>query len=249
MPRTVSVEDITKEHIIFNNGLHDKTFTNLFDKESISGLPRGFVKICYSISRPLIDFAVSSFICLGSLPVIALFVIIIKLTSKGPAFFLQDMVGLNGRVFKIIRLRTMHMDSQDESDVVGKTRNDDRVTTIGRFLRKTQMDELPQLFNVMKGDMSFIGPRPERPVFAEKFAIEIPGYSKRLTVKPGITGLAQCYYKYDQSTSDVCRKLRFDIYYINRKGWQMDLKITLLTIFKILFSVNGYMVKTDKSLT
>jgi lipopolysaccharide/colanic/teichoic acid biosynthesis glycosyltransferase len=114
-------------------------------------------------------------------------------------------------------------------------KNDSRITTFGKFLRKTHIDELPQLINVIKGDMSIVGPRPERPFFVSKFKDDIPGYTKRLSIKPGITGLAQCYHKYDETIRDVQNKLRYDILYIKRMCWSLDLKILLLTLRMSLF--------------
>ena len=204
-----------------------------------NSLLRNLTRRFYATSRPVIDIVVSS-ICLSlALPVIIFFGIVIKLTSKGPMFYTQERVGKDGSLFEIIKLRTMVADSESENGAVWAKNNDNRVTIIGRFLRKTHLDELPQLVNVIKGEMSIIGPRPERPVFVERFKKEIPGYDKRLNVKPGITGMAQCYYKYDESIQDVCRKLRYDLTYVKNMGWLLDLKIIALTAIVSFVKANG----------
>jgi lipopolysaccharide/colanic/teichoic acid biosynthesis glycosyltransferase len=124
----------------------------------------------------------------------------------------------------------MHADAELQTGPVWTKKNDSRITTIGRFLRKTHIDELPQLINVLKGDMSIIGPRPERPHFVEMLNDEIHGYTRRLAVKPGITGLAQCYCKYDETITDVRRKLRYDVLYIKNKCWTLDVQIIWRTL-------------------
>ncbi len=156
--------------------------------------------------------------------------VIIKLSSPGPTFYTQERVGKNGCLFKIIKFRTMFIDAESQIGPVWVKKNDKRITTIGKFLRRTHIDELPQLINVIKGDMSIIGPRPERPFFVNKFKDNIPGYMERLSVKPGITGLAQCSCKYDETIRDVQKKLRYDMLYIKRICWMLDLKILLLTL-------------------
>ena len=235
-----TLENAPAKHGEINDVFQRDIHFSFSAKKIIPDIQSRFVGKCYAISRPLIDLTVSSLILLWSLPAILVAGVIIKLTSKGNVFYIQERVGLNGHVFKIIKLRSMLVDSEDNSGAVWARNKDDRVTKIGRFLRKTHMDELPQLLNMLKGDMSLIGPRPERPVFVDKFVEKIPGYRKRLSVKPGITGLAQCYYKYDENTRDVCRKLRYDILYINKKGWLLDLRVTFLTICKMFFKVNGH---------
>jgi lipopolysaccharide/colanic/teichoic acid biosynthesis glycosyltransferase len=154
----------------------------------------------------------------------------IKLTSQGHVFYTQVRVGKDGRLFHIIKFRTMHADAEFQTGPVWTMKNDSRITTIGKFLRETHIDELPQLINVLKGDMSIIGPRPERPHFVEMLNDEIHGYTRRLAVKPGITGLAQCYCKYDETISDVKSKLRYDVLYIKNKCWMLDMQIIWRTL-------------------
>jgi lipopolysaccharide/colanic/teichoic acid biosynthesis glycosyltransferase len=124
----------------------------------------------------------------------------------------------------------MYTDAEHHTGPVWAMKGDNRITRVGRLLRGTHMDELPQLINVLRGEMSIIGPRPERPFFADKFKDEIHGYTRRLSVKPGITGLAQCYHKYDETIDNVKRKLRYDVLYIKKMCWMLDMKILWKTI-------------------
>ncbi|MGR3317107.1 MAG: sugar transferase [Candidatus Anammoxibacter sp.] len=197
------------------------------------------IKAGYNFIRPALDLVTSAAFLLAAMPLILVSGLIIKLTSRGPMFYTQERVGKDGRVFRIIKLRSMRVDSESQTGPVWAKENDSRVTTFGKFLRKTHMDELPQLINVIKGDMSLIGPRPERPVFAERLKVEVPGYANRLVVKPGLTGLAQCYYKYDEGVRDVCRKLRYDMIYIKKKCLLLDVKILALTFVVSFVRANG----------
>jgi lipopolysaccharide/colanic/teichoic acid biosynthesis glycosyltransferase len=167
-------------------------------------------------------------------PIVGLLALLVKLTSRGPAFYLQERVGKDGRVFKIVKLRTMVQNAEADTGPVWASANDPRETALGRILRRTHLDELPQLWNVLKGDMSLIGPRPERPVFVEKFRREIPNYTARLAVRPGITGWAQVNHVYDQTVEDVRRKVQYDCEYIDRMGWGIDLKIMVATAKRML---------------
>ena len=194
----------------------------------------------YLLINPLLDRITSTVGLLIVSPAILVAGMIIKLTSPGPVFYTQERVGKNGRLFKIIKFRTMCVNAESQGGPVWAKKNDLRITTFGKFLRKTHIDELPQLINVIKGEMGIVGPRPERPFFVSKFKDDIPGYTKRLSVKPGITGLAQCYHKYDETISDVQNKLRYDILYIKRMCWSLDLKILLITLRVSLF---GEMMK------
>jgi lipopolysaccharide/colanic/teichoic acid biosynthesis glycosyltransferase len=156
--------------------------------------------------------------------------IVIKITSSGPVLYTQARVGKDGRLFNIIKFRTMHADAEAQTGPVWTKKNDSRITTIGKFLRETHIDELPQLINILKGDMSIIGPRPERPHFVEMLNDKIHGYSRRLAVKPGITGLAQCYREADEAIRDVKRKLRYDVLYIEKMCLMLDLVILWRTL-------------------
>jgi lipopolysaccharide/colanic/teichoic acid biosynthesis glycosyltransferase len=169
-----------------------------------------------------------------SAPITFLLALLVRLTSRGPAFYLQERVGKDGRTFKIIKLRTMVVNAEETTGPVWAATDDPRETWLGRILRRTHLDELPQLWNVLRGDMSLIGPRPERPFFVEKFQREVPGYVERLRVRPGITGWAQVNHDYDQSVEDVHRKLAYDREYIERMGWGMDAAILVATAKRML---------------
>ncbi len=171
-------------------------------------------------------------------PVIMLLGIIVRLTSRGPALYTQERVGKGGKVFRIYKLRTMRTDAEADGPVWAKEA-DPRVTPVGKFLRKTHLDELPQLWNVLRGDMSLVGPRPERPCFVEKLRANVPLYAARLAVKPGITGLAQVKHGYDRTIEDVQVKLGYDLEYIKRACLLLDLHILALTAAKILSGRSG----------
>ena len=166
--------------------------------------------------------------------IIGICAILIKASSPGPVFYRHARVGRDGRHFTFAKLRTMIPDAEADTGPVWATENDPRVTRIGRILRMTRLDELPQLLHVLTGQMSLIGPRPERPVIAERLKQEIPLYETRLIVRPGITGWAQINHKYDSSTQDVIEKLRYDLYYIRNLSLGLDLQIILHTIGVVL---------------
>ena len=189
------------------------------------GLLIRFLRRRYHRLRPLADYCISFMGLLIASPMFLVIGMIIKVTSPGSVFYRQSRMGRNGRLFNIIKFRTMCVDAESQTGPVWAKKNDARITSFGRFLRKTHMDELPQLINVLKGDMSIIGPRPERPFFSEIFKDEIDGYTRRLSVKPGITGLAQCYHRYDETIRDVKKKLRYDVLYIKRMCWMLDMRI------------------------
>ena len=180
-----------------------------------------------------VDFALALVFAALVLPFIILASIAIKLDSRGPIFFRQRRVGKNGRIFRMLKLRTMVREAESRSGPVWATEGDPRVTRVGRFLRATHLDELPQLLNVLKGDMSLVGPRPERPVFVRIFNEAIANYGKRHTVRPGITGLAQVHRKYDETIGDVRRKLAFDLFYIRRMCWAVDVRILWSTMGRV----------------
>jgi len=164
-----------------------------------------------------------------SLPILLVAAILIKLTSKGPIIFSQTRVGFQGQPFKLYKLRTMRLNAEPEGAKWAQS-NDERIFPFGHFLRKTRIDELPQCWNIFKGEMSLIGPRPERPEFTSQLAKEIPYYDLRHIVKPGLTGWAQVCYRYGSSTEDALRKLQFDLYYIKNYSLLLDLNILLRTI-------------------
>jgi exopolysaccharide biosynthesis polyprenyl glycosylphosphotransferase len=168
-------------------------------------------------------------------PLLLATAILIKLDSKGSAFYKQPRVGLFNKEFEVIKFRSMSTDAE-ENGAQWATQNDARVTRIGKFIRKTRIDELPQLINVLKGEMSLIGPRPEREIFIEELEKAIPYYRFRHSVRPGITGLAQVKYPYGCSIEDAQWKHRYDLHYIKHQSSWMDVKISLLTLTTILFA-------------
>lgn len=190
--------------------------------------------------KRLLDIIVSFVILLISLPITLITAIAIKLDSEGPVFFKQERMGQNGQIFNMIKFRSMRNDAEKLTGPVWSQKNDPRVTRVGRIIRKLRIDEIPQFINVLKGDMSVVGPRPERPYFVEKLSKEIPYYKRRLKVRPGITGWAQVKHKYDESIEDVKIKLRYDLFYIENMSIRMDLKILFRTIFVVLFGKGHY---------
>lgn len=190
--------------------------------------------------KRIMDIVLSIIILIFTLPLTILTAIAIKLDSEGPVFFVQERMGQNGKIFKMIKFRSMRKDAEKHTGPVWSQKDDPRVTRVGKIIRKLRIDEIPQFINVLKGDMSIVGPRPERPYFVEKLSKEIPYYKRRLRVRPGITGWAQVKHKYDESIEDVKIKLRYDLFYIENMSIRMDLKILLRTIFVVMFGKGHY---------
>lgn len=184
----------------------------------------------------LMDISLSVVVLLTTLPLLVLGALAVKLTSRGPVLYRQTRVGLNEVPYEILKLRTMQQDAEKETGaVMAIPGRDPRVTAVGRFLRRTRIDELPQLFNVLKGDMSLIGPRPERPEFVAQFKEELPYYRLRFAVKPGLTGWAQVNAGYASNQDQTLVKLQFDLYYIQEASLLLDLQILLKTAQTIFF--------------
>jgi sugar transferase (PEP-CTERM system associated) len=190
-----------------------------------------------AVKRTL-DVVVSVLFLVLFSPVLAVTALLIKLDSRGPVFFTQDRVGLDGRVFKVVKLRSMRVDAEEDGIPRWASQDDDRVTRVGRFIRLTRIDELPQIINVLKGDMSFIGPRPERPFFVEQIRKEVPFYDLRHRVRPGITGWAQVSYRYGASMDDAKKKLAYDLYYVKNGDTLLDLAILIQTV-RVIFFAHG----------
>ncbi|MFQ5798066.1 MAG: sugar transferase, partial [Bacteroidota bacterium] len=186
-----------------------------------------------SVKR-LIDITVSLFVLILTLPFSLLIALAIKVDSQGPVFYNQERVGKAGRLFRIMKFRSMFREAEQYSGPVWANKRDPRITRIGRVIRKLRLDEIPQFINVLAGDMSFVGPRPERPYFVEKFSREVPLYARRLKVRPGITGWAQVKHKYDETLEDVKKKVWYDLFYIENMSLRMDFKILLNTVYVIL---------------
>lgn len=192
----------------------------------------------YLFEKRIFDIVVSLFIILLTLPVSLAIALAIKLTSQGPIFFVQERVGLNGRLFRMLKFRTMRVGTREDGDTLWTCANDPRRTSIGVFLRKTNLDELPQFINVLKGDMSIVGPRPERPHFVEKFLEEFDRYNFRHTFKAGITGWAQVNgWRGDTS---IAKRVEYDLYYLRNWSLTFDLQIITMTLFQIFNSKNAY---------
>lgn len=189
----------------------------------------------YAQAKPHFDRVVALLLMALFAPVIAFCALLVKLTSRGPAFYSQERVGENGRVFKIIKLRTMRIDAETDTGPVWSTgESDSRVTPMGHFLRASHLDEVPQLINVLRGEMSLVGPRPERPHFVSKLSESVPGYEERLKIKPGITGLAQVRAGYDHTLRDVRKKVKLDVMYMRRMCWWVDFVIIARTMRKFV---------------
>jgi lipopolysaccharide/colanic/teichoic acid biosynthesis glycosyltransferase len=171
-------------------------------------------------------------------PIITLTAILIKKVSPGPVFFTQQRVGLNGQIFTIYKMRTMKVNAEKETGAVWAQENDPRLIKYGKFIRKAHIDELPQLVNVLRGDMSIVGPRPERPEIVANLKNVICDYEKRLQTKPGITGLAQVWHKYDETLQDVKKKIKIDLLYIKRMCLWVDLRILARTVL-VVFNGSG----------
>jgi sugar transferase (PEP-CTERM system associated) len=181
------------------------------------------------VAKRLFDIVASSLLLLFTLPLIALTALAVKVESKGPAFFRQRRVGLYGQTFDLLKLRSMRLDAEVNGKAVWAQKDDPRVTRVGRLIRKLRIDELPQAWSVLKGEMSFVGPRPERPQFVADLEARLPYYAERHVVKPGITGWAQINYPYGASVEDAREKLEFDLYYAKNYTPFLDLLILLQT--------------------
>ena len=186
------------------------------------------------IVKRFADIVFSFILLVGFLPLWILFAVILRLDSRGSIFYTQKRVGKDGKIYNMIKFRSMVSGAEKMTGPVWASYNDPRVTQFGRFLRKFRLDEIPQLINVIKGDMSWIGPRPERPFFVEKFKKKIPLYGRRLRIRPGITGWAQIKGKYDQSLEHVKEKLEFDLFYLENMSLRMDIKIILNTLYVMM---------------
>lgn len=186
------------------------------------------------------DVVISFLILILTLPLNLLVALAIKLDSKGPILFKQERIGMNGKNFRIYKFRSMYQDAEKTTGPVWSRKDDPRVTRVGKIMRKLRIDEIPQFFNVLKGEMSLVGPRPERPFFVEQLSQQIPYYKRRLKVRPGITGWAQVKHKYDESIEDVKVKLRYDLFYIENMSLRMDMKILARTILVVLFGKGHY---------
>jgi exopolysaccharide biosynthesis polyprenyl glycosylphosphotransferase len=220
-----------------DTGIHYRIISDVFDtvygnvvKDIYASL---FQKGEFGLHR-IIDGIGSIILLFTLLPVFLAIVVAIKLDSVGAVFYSKIRVGKGGKPFRIFRFRSMVQDAEKKSGPTWAQKRDPRITRIGRFMRLISIDELPQLMNILKGDMSFIGPQPERPFFVDTFKEQIPLYEHRLKVKPGVTGLAQVKWPYDENIEDVKEKIKFDLQYIEKRNIWLDIKIYFLTIITVL---------------
>jgi sugar transferase (PEP-CTERM system associated) len=197
---------------------------------------RGFVQHrTRIITKRIFDMLSSAFLLTLASPVMLITMIAIKLESKGPIIYRQERVGLGGRGFMCLKFRSMRTDAEKDGVAVWATKNDSRVTRVGAFIRKTRIDELPQLISVLKGEMSMVGPRPERPTFVAQLKEQIPYYDIRHSVKPGVTGWAQVRYAYGASVEDALHKHQYDLYYVKNNSLFLDLLVLFETVSVVLF--------------
>ncbi len=209
----LSVENLHPSALIFSNG---------FKRSALFRRVKRWIDIALSLAGLVI-----------SLPMALIISIAIKLDSKGPVFYAQERVGKDGKVFSLLKFRSMKTNAE-ENGPVWAAAEDNRVTLVGKLIRKVRLDEIPQMINVLKGEMSFVGPRPERPFFTELLRKEIPFYSQRHCIKPGITGWAQISYPYGSTIEDSLEKVKYDLYYIKHMSFFFDLMIILETIKIVL---------------
>lgn len=204
-------------------------------KESEAAATRLVVVSRFAQLKGLLEPLLGVLLLIPALPVICVLVVIIRLNSRGPGIFSQKRVGKNGRVFTMFKLRSMRLDAEVATGPVwANVVHDPRVTRLGYWLRRLHLDELPQLFNVAKGDMSLVGPRPERPEFVSVLSEQIPGYWNRLTVQPGITGLAQVNLPPDTDLTSVRKKLLLDEEYVATASFWLDFRIVLATLLRLV---------------
>jgi sugar transferase (PEP-CTERM system associated) len=184
----------------------------------------------------IFNAAIAVVILFFTWPIMLITALLIKLEEgiHAPVFYFQERVGLDGQAFKIIKFRSMRVDAE-KNGAQWAAKNDDRTTKIGGFLRKYRVDELPQIYNVLRGDMGFVGPRPERPEFVQDLVKKIPYYNERHNVKPGLTGWAQLQYPYGATEEDAMEKLKYDLYYIKHRSFLLDLLILVRTVEIVLF--------------
>ena len=188
----------------------------------------------YFAWKSILDRLVAALLLVIALPIMLVLVVLVRLTSKGPAIYRQVRVGKDGEVFTMFKIRSMRIDAELATGAVWASRRDPRVTFLGRILRKLHLDELPQLFNVLRGDMSLVGPRPERPEFVDKLNKKIDGYCHRLLVKPGVTGFAQLNLPSDIDLNDVRKKVVLDFEYIESASLVFDLLLIFGTALKVV---------------
>jgi exopolysaccharide biosynthesis polyprenyl glycosylphosphotransferase len=224
LPMSVVYENSTGKIPVEHVG--DQWYTALQSEQIVSPF--------YLAWKKALDLAFSVCCLLILCPLLPIIALLIYLDSPGPIFYSQERVGFRGKVFHIYKFRTMRPDAEKEGRAMWAAAADQRITRIGRIMRATHFDEIPQLFNILRGDMSLIGPRPERAAFVSELEKTVPFYGHRLAVKPGLTGWAQVKYRYGRSDNDSMIKLQYDLYYIKRQSFMLDLFIILKTVEEVL---------------
>ncbi|MBI5789496.1 MAG: TIGR03013 family PEP-CTERM/XrtA system glycosyltransferase [Candidatus Schekmanbacteria bacterium] len=214
----ILIQDLRPSWLIFSSGFKQRRF--------------------YHLTKQILDTICAVIALVISSPLMLLVAVLVKLDSPGPVLFKQERAGENGKSFTLIKFRSMAHNAEEETGPVWAMDNDSRVTGVGKIIRKLRLDELPQIINVLRGEMSFVGPRPERPFFIEKLQKLIPYYNQRLMVKPGITGWAAVKYQYSSSVESALEKLQYDLYYIKNRSLILDAQIVLQT-FHVIISGKG----------
>jgi lipopolysaccharide/colanic/teichoic acid biosynthesis glycosyltransferase len=197
----------------------------------------------YFLRKDIFDWVIAFFLFILTIPIVVLSIAIVRLTSKGPGIYKQVRLGKDGKAFTIYKIRSMRVDAESATGPVWAARKDQRVTLVGKFIRKTHLDELPQLYNVLRGEMSLIGPRPERPEFVNELEKRIDGYFYRLSVKPGVTGLAQLNQASDVNLNDVRQKLVYDFEYIEKASLWFDFRLLCGSVLKVFHFCNPSTLK------
>lgn len=218
----------------FDISIH-RSKLNRFDDTLVFEIGSYYLNFEEKVFKRIVDIVISLIGLVLTSPIILIAVLSVKIQDGGPVLFKQERLTKNGKRFTLYKIRSMKVDAENETGPILTNDKDDRVTTVGKFIRTTRIDELPQLFNVLKGDMSLIGPRPEREFFVKQFQEDIPNYSLRFNVKAGITGLAQVYGKYTTNPED---KLRYDLIYIREYSIFLDMEIFVQTLKVILMKIN-----------
>jgi sugar transferase (PEP-CTERM system associated) len=210
----IAVQNLKPSWMIFNDGFE--------------------VSTSLLLQKQILSFVVSAILFALFLPLLPILALLIKLDSRGPVFHRQERVGQDGKIFTLWKFRSMYKDAEQQSGPVWSAERDRRVTRIGKYLRRTRLDELPQLYNILKGDMSLVGPRPERPHFVKQLSEIIPFYNLRHAVKPGVTGWAQIKYRYGNTVEDAVEKLQYDLFYIKNLSWLLEVIIIFDTAKTVL---------------
>ena len=234
MPEPVPDDSGTSAKYVFDNGQRCRPFVD----DSLSSLALPTHKQKYFSRKYAAERLLGLILLVLFTPATLLLFALVKLTSRGPGFYWQKRVGLNGRTFQMIKLRSMVFDAEKPGEAVWCAVNDNRITPLGRVLRKLHLDELPQLWNVARGEMALVGPRPERPQICCRLAEQIDGYYERTLVKPGITGLAQINLPPDHTIEDAARKQILDVLYIKQAHWWLDTRMLLATGMR-MFGIKG----------